>query len=331
MISDLILNGELLITDSGSGLELQTIPKWVEFMIWAGWKMHLTKPDARYVMVLLLPERYCCSAFCSFGAILAGSATAHSSFRWDDFSELESGDTIFLIYKNEGKPLSGEATVGDFYENDPSSGRWVNLITKRKRHCGAKFLINKNNIESFQISKERHISQIRLGRLNKLSKFLNAIVDGYQQSWIVGNSIESVIVTNKADWLRHMEDVNIAINGLSRSIKNRIELRELLMLGDCENSSSSHTRVVSSVSTDEVNKNPLTILDGPDALARWENHLQGNIIVLLSRAEYTEEAENIISMLSSCRMDDLALKPEFDPAKIIPGDSEMALFALPMT
>ncbi len=57
MISDVKIKGELLITDSGSGMELQAIPKWIEFMIWAGWMMRNANSDSRQIMVLLLPER----------------------------------------------------------------------------------------------------------------------------------------------------------------------------------------------------------------------------------------------------------------------------------
>jgi len=330
MISGVTLKGELLITDSSSEMELQVTPKWIDFMIWTGWKMRNVNSDSRQIMVLLLPERYCCSAFCSLGAILAGSTIAHNTVMWDDFLTFDTGDTIYLIYETEGRMIPGEAVTGDFCENDGLSGRWVKIKTKRKNHSGVSFLINKNNIESYQISKERHASQMKLGKLKKLSRFFSNVVDGYQESWIVSNRVESVIVTNKAVWLRQMEGVNISdCSELSSSLNDKFELSQLLMTGDFEDSPSSHTRIVAAISADEIGEIPLTIMDGVDALVRWESYLKSNIIVLLSRAEYTEEAENILSMLSSFREDDLVQKMDIDVTKIMPGDTEMTLFALP--
>ena len=95
MFSNLKLCSELLITDTSTQMEWQTLPKWIEFMIWAGWVMRSANLDSRQIMVLLLPERYCCSAFCSLGAILAGSTIPHNSLMWDEFLNFDKGDSIF--------------------------------------------------------------------------------------------------------------------------------------------------------------------------------------------------------------------------------------------
>ena len=332
MISDLKNCAELLVTDTSLSMEWQVLPKWIEFMIWAGWKMHATSLDSRQIMVLLLPERYCCSAFCSLGAIVAGSTIARSSVMWDEFLKFNEGGSIYLLYNHKGKTKPIEATIGSYSRSDDIDGRWVVVKSKNKSLDGLSILMTKNNIDGLQISNTPHASQIKLGKLNKISKFYNQIINGYQESWIVKSNIESVIVTNKAAWTRQIEEVHIAMDSeLLDSVndKDKYELRKLLMTGDCEDSSASHTRIVSTTSADKVDKIPLTIMDGVDALARWESYLQSNLIVLLSRAEYTEEAENILSMLSSHREDDLVKELHIDPIEIMPSDTEMALFALP--
>ena len=91
MFSDLKFSSELLITDTSPQMGWQTLPKWIEFMIWAGWVMRSANSDSRQIMVLLLPERYCCSAFCSLGAILAGSTIPHNSLMWDEFLNFDKG------------------------------------------------------------------------------------------------------------------------------------------------------------------------------------------------------------------------------------------------
>lgn len=190
-------------------------------------------------------------------------------------------------------------------------------------------MVLKNNIEKYQISITPHASQIKLGKLAKLSKFYNRTINGYQESWIVGNNIESAVVTNKAAWTRQIEGVNVTSNGSSKAATDHsFELSKLLMITDCDEMPSSHTRIISSMSSEDAEDVPLVILDGMEALSKWESYMQSNVIVLLSRSEFTEEAENIISMLSTYRDDDLLQNMEINPVEVMPSDSEMALFAL---
>lgn len=329
MISKLNLISEIMITDSTPEMAFQPVPKWIEFMIWAGWKMRTNISKSRQIMVMLLPERYCCSAFCSLGAVMAGSTFPCDSISWEEFEKFNEGKSIFLLVEHRGKIKPVEGVVGEFTNDINTEGRRVKIQSRNKNLNGASVLVLKSNIEKYQISITPHASQIKLGKLTKLSRFFNKTINGYQESWIVGNNIESAVVTNKVAWIRQIEGVNVISNNAPKGAANHsFELSKLLMIADCNETPSSHTRIISSVSSEDIEGVPLVILDGIEALSKWESYMQSNVIVLLSRSEFTEEAENIISMLSTYRDDDLLQNMEIDPTEIMPSDSEMALFAL---
>lgn len=318
-----------MITDSTPEMACQPAPKWIEFMIWAGWKMRTNISKSRQIMVMLLPERYCCSAFCSLGAVMAGSTFPCNSIKWKEFENFDEGKSIYLLIEHRGKIKPVEGVVGEIVNDINAQGRRVKIQSRNKNLDGASVLVLKNNIEKYQISITPHASQIKLGKLTKLSRFFSDAINGYQESWIIGNNIESAVVTNKAAWIRQIEGISVTSDGSPKvSANHSFELSKLLMIAGCDEMPSSHTRIISSISSEDVEDVPLVILDGMEALSKWENYMQSNVIVLLSRSEYMEEAENIISMLSTYRDDNLWQNMEINPVEIMPSDSEMALFAL---
>lgn len=123
---------ELQITDSDDGLGQSGMPKWIEFMIWAGWKMRTNISDSRQIMVLLLPERYCCSAFCSLGAVMAGSTFPCDSITWKEFENFDEGKSIFLLIEHRGKIKPVEGVVGEFINDINAQGRRVKIQSRNK-------------------------------------------------------------------------------------------------------------------------------------------------------------------------------------------------------
>lgn len=318
-----------MVSDSTSEFTDHTLPKWIQFMIWAGWVMRTNNTNSRQIMAMLLPERYCCSAFCSWGAVIAGSTLPCASITWDEFASFDDGMKIYLLVDHDKKIKPVEGVVGDFYNDNGLEGRWVSILSRNKKFKNSSVLVLSSNIEKFQLSTIPHASQIRLGKLKNISKFYDKYIPGYQETWITCNNIESAIVTNKASWIRQIEDIKVIPRSSSNGgPTNLFDLSTLLMISDCDDTPSSHTRVISSVSSEDVSGIPLIILDGVDALSKWDNYINGNTIILLSRAEFSEEAENILSMLSTYRDDSLLNNLDIDPTGIMPFDSEIALFAL---
>ncbi len=321
---------KIAVSDPNNMPGQSAMPKWIRFMLWAGWEMRMNNSDSRQIMVMLLPERYCCSAFCALGAVMAGSTLSPSSITWNDLRSLCEGETIFLLIEHGGKLKPVAGTVGKFDDGSVAEGRWIHVTSGNKALNGASVMVLKDNVEKYGLSHTAHASQIKLGKLKKISGLFSKTVSGYDESWIVSNSIESAVVTNKTEWLRQIEGLNIVLPKEPEGAgKFSFELSSLLMISDCRETPSSHTRVVSSLSIENTGGVPLVILDGADALSKWESCLNGNLIVLLSRSEFTEEAQNILSMLSSYRDDSLLMELGVDPVELMPADSEISLFALP--
>ncbi len=323
------LDKSFYIRETSSDKKLAEAPPWVKFLINIGYHLNRKADYSRLITVILFPERYLCSGFLALGAILRGASHEHEFINWENFKSLSEGDKVFILYDSNGKLTTREAKVGSFYDRSGLLGRWIAIVPQKKSEEGTSYWITKDNIKNYRISRFKHASTIKLGKLNKNAKLLSRLSSSFSDSWIIGNSIESFIVTNKAEWTRQVDDIELGLVSQASKKPNSIPLGDLLMLSQDDQSSSFHTFLTSPSSMVNKVNTDLVILDGKEALAEWEKFSNSNLIICLSRLEFDDEQENTLSMLSNFRDSNLSFELPKEVLDLTPGSVEIALFSLP--
>jgi hypothetical protein len=310
----------------GSTLD-DSLPTWVDYMINIGrWMRSQVNQERRLFLAVLLPARYCCSSFCSLGANIAGASKSSDFLNWDQVLALNEGTIVYLIYGTEGNRKPFEGVIRDV---DEYGGKRINIKKVRKNRGkgipieSITLSIFPKHIDQYRISLMPHASRKKIKQLDYISPFYRNILKGFNDIWMDNNSPEVLIVANKTSWYGQIEDIV-----LRTAPDKDYDLKNLLMIGEDVNS-PAHTLLIAPNSFLSPVQVPLVILDGPEALRRWEALRNSNVIILLDQSEYGPESMNILSMLGHHHQDSLMPNEEDIPKSPLSG-SETVLFALPV-
>jgi len=301
-------------------LGLQRLPNWAKSMTLIGWWMRKQSGgNARLFMPVLLPARYCCSAFCGLGSLLFSLTKDAETITWNEFEALQNNTRIYFVH--HGALLEG--TVGAYIEVNNERGRQVSIEEGVKKYQGVSISIFPNHIQSYRISLTPHAAtKHQMKKLSKAASFYRETVEEFNEACVDKTEVETLIISNKAAWNRQNENISLTHKGKS----NLQKITQLLMQNDNVASGPSRT-LLQSPKTVNPMEVPLVILDGPDALQSWQLFPHANILFLLSHAEYDQEAMDLLSMLASSR--DESIIPDKDTVNSgFPNGCESMLFAV---
>lgn len=306
------------------GEMLSYFPDWAAFMIWCGWWLRATiTDDKRMIMLLVVPERACCSALSGLGALIASTQCYQPEMEWEEFLSLPSVSEIYL--KDSGKNISG--ILGDTGEFYGEFGRIVTPLKKSRKHKDSRIYVLKNNYKIKEISLIPYFNQ---HHLMKISKFYSSVVDHFEKAWLSSITNQCRILTNKTQWYQNIE--NIALRVKDNDSTSLCDFNWLLFTKAGGLRDSSKISVISPKAINKIQiKVPLTIYDGPDTLAAGITNIRktANALFLLTAEEYDTYCYNQISLLSQNRCDTAVYFPHGTPEPI-PDGIERTLFALPL-
>jgi hypothetical protein len=279
-------------------ISLPKLPNWAKSMLRAGWWMRKFYGNGvRLFMPILVPERGCCSVFCSLGSLLKSMTNDARIISWEELSELQENSTIYFVWN--GAPMEG--VVGGYIEVDGKHGRQISIVSKIKKYKGSSISILPDYIHNYHISLTPHtITKRHLKQLNKLAKFYAVVDEDFNEACVDKNDVETLIISNKAEWNRQNQDIYLSCNGS----KELIQITQLLMQNDNTQSGPSRTLLQSPRSVNPIDA-PLVILDGSDSIQSWRHFPNSNIIFLLSHSEYDQEASDTFTMMAGYNDDSL--------------------------
>ena len=143
------LVGKLRLGSSKSIKNNNRIPDWASFLIWAGlWMRRAQVKNVRIFMVLLLPTRICCSAICSFGAIIRSLGQSKKALTWEQICSLPSGTEVFtpLPEKKKGsKLIQLKGKLGNQRNEGGQNARELKIETQKKKYKDSVFVILEKN------------------------------------------------------------------------------------------------------------------------------------------------------------------------------------------
>jgi len=322
-LQPLELIGKLRLGSSKSIKNNNRIPDWASFLIWAGWWMRRAQvKNVRIFMVLLLPTRICCSAICSFGAIIGSLGQSKKALTWEQICSLPSGTEVFTTLPEKGsKLIQLKGKLGNQRNEGGQKVRELIIETHIKKFKDSIFLILEKNPYQYPLT----LTQQRR-RFNDIYNFYKNIIAELNLSTILAIHNECLIITNQAGWKRDICTLQAAASDQSEPIICDLDL--LLMPSAKDEGAQSGILISSQRPSHIIGENmPLAILEGPESLKNWELIRTQNIMILMDQAEYDENSKGILANLTSVRNDALLPMPEGIPLQPPPG-IEMMMFAL---
>lgn len=303
------------------------LPDWAAFMVWYGWwQRQNIYSERRVITLMIVPERACCSALCSLGALLASTRFVQSEISWDFFLTLPDGFEIY--FKDGTKNIVGK--LGDVSELYGAKSRKIISSSTSKRLENSVFHVFEGNFGAKAISLVPHSNQHNMGTISQFYKFM---VNDFDRTWLSSMAVECRIVTNKAQWYRTVEDVVMFI----RDDKQEDEylscnLQWLLLTKSSSSFSQAKVSVVSPKALNKVNDNVgLTFYDGIETLQAGVNNIikSNNNVFILTLNEYDSQAYELISQLSQYRdTESFSMQPEI-PCQV-PKGIDVVVFQLPI-
>lgn len=273
------------------------LPEWASFLIWLGSVNHKLQVDGiRVFCVVLLPTRICCSALAAIGSIASSLTNQKNDLSWDLFLECEKGLTVYTLHKNnKGKIKQLEGVLGDVIPYDEQILREIKIISKSSNCQNLKILVSEKKFLDSKISFHPHHRSKLLNRLHEFSEFFSRSLENFNENRLLLNNPENIVITNRAGWER--ENDNIFMGTVEKKTFNLLPVKEILL------SRFSRTQLYSPKSNDLQDiETPLAILDGLDALRSREYIKARNVIILLDKNEYREEAADILLQFSNYRL-----------------------------
>lgn len=298
----------------------ESIDDWTAFLIWAGWWMRRTVvKNTRIFLVLLLPTRICCSAFCALGALIGSVGKLSGSLTWEEFAQLPHGTKLYQYFRPEESIwgiVERKIEIGGMQQSRGQIFRRIYIGSGRTR---SQELVHEEVFHGYHLFLDRLSSRGRLGRITKFFKDLKSPRITFP---MVAFEKEYLIVANKTDWKRQIADIRIAPIGGSHVYP----LPEILMPCERDEVNCPGFLISSRGTSPHIEGVPLAILDGPDSLKAWEKIPAPNIIVLLDRIEYDQNSQGILGLLASAR-DDRRLPAIEGFPDTLPDGIELSMFA----
>lgn len=303
------------------------LPDWAAFMVWYGWwqRQNIFSGN-RVITLMIVPDRTCCSALCSLGALLASTRFVHSEISWEYFLTLPEGFEVY--FKDGTKNIVGRlGAVKELYGN---KSRNIITTSASKRYQNSEFLIIENNFRVKCISLIPHVNQHNMGTISQFYKFM---VTDFDRSWLSSMVTECRIVANKAQWSRSIEDVVLFIRDDKKEDEYlSCNLQWLLLAKISSSYSQAKISVVSPKALNKLNDNVvLTFYDGIESLQSGVNNLRksNNNVFILTHNEYDYHAYELISQLSQYRdTESFSMLPEV-PYEV-PKGIDVVVFQLPI-
>ncbi|MDD4357565.1 MAG: hypothetical protein PHN98_09960 [Smithellaceae bacterium] len=305
-----------------------SLPDWVGFLIWAGWWMNKrSSENERAVLVLLLPTRICCPAFCCLGALLRSIEKKATILSWNQFVELPAGSKVCLRYPDPRSRLRKIAVEGIICEEGSKAERKIKILSKNKRFNELIQSVLQARFDDYEITTVPPPSCQLDKKLSNIIMFYKSIMKDFKAASVFSWSRECLLVTRLAGWKNEVENVNVSVQGASEKHYS-YGLQDLLMPSHDLNAEYSGT-FLSTPKADILNyiNSPLAILNGPEAIKSWDRIKSSNVIMLLDHLEYDETIENFLALLSDARSNRIVDLPEGIPENP-PSGVEMVLFDL---
>jgi len=303
-------------------------PDWAAFMTWSGFWLRKTKMnDYKLVMLLIVPSKVCCSAFCSLGALLASTNNFTSDMTWEEFMGLPAGIEVYLKVPHKDRHMNFTGKISEVIEiYDGELGRKVTYGGRIKDFKAAETTISimKNGFKSKQISLIPHINK---HNFEEIRTSYAALIEDFDNSWLSASVTECRVLTNKAEWARNIENTALTIRAASAVTEC---LLGRLLLTTSDDYHNPRVEVLSHKSINNVNSMVhLTVSEGREALLSGIGNLHKtqNAIFILSIEEYEMDCLNQVSSISQHRCD-VPIDLPLGTSDNIPCGIEMVMFAL---
>jgi len=276
--------------------ESPLLPEWFAFLIWLGaWMRKKQIDNGRIVCAVLLPTRRCCASFCAFGALMDALLNPHRSITWKNFLACPNETPVYLLCpekNNPNKRKQVEGVLKEVVRYGTEMFRKIQIINGGRRYENLTIIVKNCGFKDYKISLKPHYGGRLINALSELSVFFSKMVPEFNEDFLLISEPESMVITNRAAWHRENEDI-VLVPPVS-NVQASYNMAELLMI-------SHHRTILMSPKTRDIDNfsPPLAILDGLDSMRSWEMSKARNMIIMLDRVEYDEEAENLLHDFSN--------------------------------
>jgi hypothetical protein len=229
----------------------------------------------------------------AIGSIVSSLTDQKNDLSWDLFLECEKGLTVYILHRDsKGKIIQLEGMLEDVIQYDKQTLRKIKIISQSSHYQNLKIFVSQKKFMDSKVSFHPHHRSKLLNSLHDFSAFFYRILENFNENRLLLNHPENLVITNRARWER--ENENILMGTVEKETPNFLPVKEILL------SRFSRTQLHSPKSRDLQNiEAPLAILDGLDALRSREYVKARNVIILLDKNEYREEAVDLLLQFST--------------------------------
>lgn len=311
------LGRPIFLQDGDEGLPL---PDWGKALLWLGWWSRWHQQDGRRILVVaVLPVRRYASIFVGLGCLLAGARQFRGGFSWSDFQSLPPGTEIFWKTASYGVRYRG--IILESHDSVPNLIPVRITATKRSSEVGSVWSFSPARFAECVFSEEGLPADKGTAAMENALRFHRDLGLGTDPRWVWTAGAEGLILTNQAGFREAADGLQIGVR-----TGEPLPLSDVLCAAGIHDRNIAKLRLAPASRVPEHIDVPVTVLDGPTAWDQMSNVDTGNIVVLLERAEYTADIENVLLEAAG-----YAEEPPADirldiPGRLPPGVEATAFF-----
>lgn len=302
------------VVDDG---ETMQCPEWARAAIWLGWwcrKQQL--PDHRILAVCVVPARELVAAFVGMGCLIAGAQGFDGGLTWDQLRAFPPGTEVF--WKSGNRRYSGTILSADKAYADLVS---VRIVTGNRADVSAIWRISEETFDQYPFSDVKLPTRLGSLVIEDVIRFLGGLGITPGQRWGWAGGLEALILTSKAGFLQAVAELKVAVQG-----SVAVPLQQALCLSSDVDGNGK--LLVQSRLGDVERPTPISVIDGPEGCDRIDQIRSGNVLLLLSRSEYSARIDNYLREVRQFDDPQAGLVSEEVPDRFPPG-FEMAAYFVP--
>lgn len=270
----------LQVVDGG---ETMPCPEWARTAIWLGWwcRKHQL-PGHRILAICVVPARQLVAAFAGMGCLIAGAQGFDGGLTWEQVRAFPPGTEVF--WKFGKRRYSGTILPADQGFAEMVS---VQIVTGNKGDVGAIWRISDATFDQYPFSDVKLPTRLGSQAIDDAVRFLGGLGINPGQRWGWAGGLEALVRTSRTGFLQVVSGLMVTAQGVSS-----IALDRALCLSSEQEGNGK--LLVLPARQDFDQPTPLTILDGPAGFDRIDQIRSGNILLLLSRSEYSARIDNTL-------------------------------------
>ena len=305
------------------GHDKYPMPDWAASLVCLGsWVRSNSFADKRLIVVVVLPTRELAAAFVAIGCLVAGASAFEDALSWPTFKNLPMGREVYWSRRDGSERYRGKILGFEEREN----AEFISLCVSkapRRNVIGTTLQINRRYFEGYRFTEEAPPTRPKTVLLNAAMRALAPLVENLNPKWIWADGAEGLLVTGVSTFENSIE-------GLALSIGEQAPIAISGLLCSGRNNDQSHSKLRIDHPRGTLSGDfPVAILDGLNAFLVHEHlAMVPNLLVILDRSEYKQDAHDVLLSLRSISCDNLDNRLKESIPDAFPAGVEVAAYLI---